>query len=352
MLKVVFGLFCTSVGFASGLMMEVGPHDAATNLCSWSPFPSFCLELAPGWFEHWGWLLPTSLFIGGLILAAWAPIAAILHQWSIWNQTIPLSEAASHLYGELRGTDLGRFTEGHTGTSDEILDNVGMQILHNADVLVRRAPSPKWEIFPRSELSRMGVCHGATGIRYWGQEQAFYSDPKISKRNLHRVTKHLTQNANFIREWSSAPPQNNSDLRITLHDQPAYEAELLDADGNSLPVDFVFLIRLANGNKFLRQCQVFFGLPNDGPSHPVSGCFDLRRSEQKDIPVLRTKNTDDRRAIVYILRPSDWKISPQGPAWLPGPGLYEIKVLSADASPATLNVRLTKNENNWNLERA
>src|SRR5208282_5099630 len=110
---------------------------------------------------------------------------------------------------------LGRFTEGLTDTANQILDTIGNQILHNAPVQVRRAPSPKWEIFPKSELNKMGACHGATGIRYWGQEQAFYSDPKVSRRHLRRVTKHLKKHADFASEWrKSRPPSSPLEIIV------------------------------------------------------------------------------------------------------------------------------------------
>ena len=80
------------------------------------------------------------------------------------------------------------------------------QLLHNTKVHVRRAPSPHWEIFPRSSLNKMGVHDGATDIRYWGQDRAYYSDPKVSRRDVRRVIKHLKKNANFVSEWSKAPP--------------------------------------------------------------------------------------------------------------------------------------------------
>jgi hypothetical protein len=186
--------------------MQVGPHDAGTNACNWSPLPSYCLTLVPNWFDQWAWLLPTSLVCAAAILFLWAPLQGLIRIAAHFRRPIPLNEAAALIYGELRGTDLGNFTEGHSGTTNEILDNVGMQILHNAQVRVRRAPSPKWEIFPKSELRRMGVCGGATGVRYWGRDEVYYSDPIVSKRDVARVTKHLKRNANFRSEWSSAPP--------------------------------------------------------------------------------------------------------------------------------------------------
>ena len=227
MFRFLAGVVLGAIGSVAGLTMQVGPHDAATNMCNWSPFPAFCQGLLPSWFDQWAWLLPTSLLCVAGILLFWAPLQALFGIIAHRRRLIPLSEGAALIYGELRGTDLGRFTEGHTGSSDEILDNVGMQILHNAKVNVRRAPSPKWEIFPKSELSKMGVCGGATGIRYWGRDEIYYTDPTVSKRDVARVTKHLKRNANFRSEWSKAPPDS---LPASPSPQPAPQPNISLSD--------------------------------------------------------------------------------------------------------------------------
>ena len=176
---------------------------------------------------EYAWLRPHILVVAGLCAVAslailfWPLLRHLWRKLRTQHNLIDLKDAAAQLYGELRGTDLGRFTEGHTGTPDEILDNVGMQILHNAPVHVRRAPSPKWEIFPTSSLSKMGVCNGATDIRYWGQDRAFYTDPKVSRRDVRRVAKHLKKNANFVSDWSKAAPSLPNDLSIELTRNPA-----------------------------------------------------------------------------------------------------------------------------------
>jgi hypothetical protein len=143
---------------------------------------------------------------GAGILLFWVPIYGLFGIISRRHDLVPLGEAAGLIYGELRGTDLGRFTENLAKDSNEILDNVGMQILHNAKVLVRRHPSPKWESFPTTEIGKMVVCDGATGIRYFGRQDAFYTDPKMSRRDIRRVAKLLKKNSNYRSEWSSAPP--------------------------------------------------------------------------------------------------------------------------------------------------
>ena len=55
----------------------------------------------------------------------------------------------------------------------------------------------------------MLVCQGATSIRYTGQDKVFFYDPKVSKRDAARVAKHLKQNANYVSDWSKAPPKQS-----------------------------------------------------------------------------------------------------------------------------------------------
>jgi hypothetical protein len=212
MRRILSGLFALSGG--AGLMLQVGPHDAATNFCNWLSFWQSCSQSLPSWFDRWAWLFPATLLCVAIGLLIWPTATHILKMaWSDRRGLIDLKEAAAQIYGELRGTDLGRFTEGHTGSADEILDNVGMQILHNADVQVRRQPSPKWERFPKSDLNKMLVCHGATGIRYAGQDRVAFSDPKVSRKDVARVVKKLKENANFVSEWSKAPPRQSDTRR-------------------------------------------------------------------------------------------------------------------------------------------
>jgi hypothetical protein len=137
-LSIIFGAF----GGGSAFMMQVGRHDAATNFCDWLSIWDGCLQTLPSWFGKWGWLFPISLFCLAAALLAWPLITRVFHAcWTKRRSLIPLNEAAAQIYGDLRGTNLGRFTEGHTGSADEILDNAGMQILHNGLHPVPKTPS-------------------------------------------------------------------------------------------------------------------------------------------------------------------------------------------------------------------
>ena len=137
------------------------------------------------------------------------------------------------------------------------------------------------------------------------------------------------------------PTPPTTDIRLELLDHVAYEGGVVDAQGIELPPAMAFIVRATNtGNKFLQKCQLTFG-EKERYNYPASGYFDLRPGEYRDIPVLRVNaRGSDPRAFVYFLRNEDWKIECNGPSWLTGPAVYEIKALSADTHPSTLNVRL------------
>jgi hypothetical protein len=151
-------------------------------------------------------------------------------------------------------------------------------------------------------------------------------------------------------EYTKELQDKASDMRISLHVGTVFEGGLTDADGESLPSNIAFLARISNNrDKFLEKCQIVFGI-KDQFHYPVCAPFDLRHGENRDFPVMRVENTgQERRAFVYFLRNSDWKIDTAGPSWILGAGIYEIKVFSANTSPASLSVQLSKTDEKWIL---
>jgi hypothetical protein len=234
-MRKLFSALPAILGGLLVLMMEVGPHDAAANFCNWlSIFLPTCFQFLPRRFDSWAWALPALLIFLSLVLLILPAVAKLFLKLRQHKRgLIDLKEAAAQIYGELRGTDLGRFTEGHTGSSDEILDNIGMQILHNADVQVRRPPSPKWEPFPKSELNKMTVCDGASGIRYFGKERAVFTDLKVTRKNVARVLKHLKANAKWKSDWSREP-----------FEQPKEHNDIAESYGNLRIADYPEVIAL------------------------------------------------------------------------------------------------------------
>jgi hypothetical protein len=59
------------LGGSSGLMMQVGPHDAATNFCNWLSFWKACPGSLPAWFDEWAWAFPVSLLLLTFALLSW-----------------------------------------------------------------------------------------------------------------------------------------------------------------------------------------------------------------------------------------------------------------------------------------
>jgi hypothetical protein len=94
MLKILSGLFLAFSGFSVGLMMQVGPHDAATNFCNWLSFWQTCPQSLPTWFDKWGWILPAFLVFMGLIFLPWPLITHLPPQFrrakSNWELQWPI----------------------------------------------------------------------------------------------------------------------------------------------------------------------------------------------------------------------------------------------------------------------
>jgi hypothetical protein len=91
------------------LMLEVGPHDAATNFCNWLVIWRDCPQSLPGWFSQWAWVLPTCLFCAAIGVLVW-PLARRLTKPAT-AEFISLENATSEAYGAARNTDIGLAAE-------------------------------------------------------------------------------------------------------------------------------------------------------------------------------------------------------------------------------------------------
>ncbi len=76
MRKTIATLIGLVVSF-SVLMMQVGPDDAATNLCRWLRFWPECTAQLSGWIEPWVWLVPAALFVVAVFLFAWPIVRSV-----------------------------------------------------------------------------------------------------------------------------------------------------------------------------------------------------------------------------------------------------------------------------------
>ena len=128
-------------------------------------------------------------------------------------------------------------------------------------------------------------------------------------------------------------------LEVRLHDQ-VYETEAVDTAGERLPPSRAYVARVANrGDTPVRRCQLFFASPTH--IQVVSGPFDLAPGAHRDLPVLRViDESDEPHALLYFLDGETWAVAQGQAAWLPEPGRFKVKVLSATAPEASLEVRL------------
>ncbi len=128
-------------------------------------------------------------------------------------------------------------------------------------------------------------------------------------------------------------------LDVRLHDQ-IYETNAVDAAGDRLPASRTYRARIANrSDQIVRRCQLFFCNPTN--IQVVSGPFDLAPDEHLDLPALHViDEADEPHALLYFLDAETWHVAQGQAAWLPEPGRFKVKVLSANAPPSALEVTL------------
>ena len=143
-------------------------------------------------------------------------------------------------------------------------------------------------------------------------------------------------------------------IDVRLHDQ-VHETTAVDTTGDRLPASRAYTARITNRSaKTVRRCQLFFC----NPVHiqVVSGPFDLAPGEHRDLPALRVVDeADDPYALLYFLDAETWRVAAGQAAWLPEPGRFKVKVLSANAPAAALDVKLLRSAGTplaWTLVEA
>ena len=143
-------------------------------------------------------------------------------------------------------------------------------------------------------------------------------------------------------------------IDVRLHDQ-VHETTAVDTTGDRLPASRAYMARITNRSaRTVRRCQLFFC----NPVHiqVVSGPFDLAPGEQRDLPALRVVDeADDPYALLYFLDAETWRVAAGQAAWLPEPGRFKLKVLSANAPAAALDVKLLRSAGTplaWTLVEA
>ena len=141
-----------------------------------------------------------------------------------------------------------------------------------------------------------------------------------------------------VRERAPREKRRAEGLQVRLLDQIHETA--VDTTGARLPGCRAYTARVANrGDKRARRCQLFF--VNATHVQVVSGPFDLGPGEHRDLPVLRViDEADEPHALLYFLDGETWAVADGQAAWLPEPGRFKVKVLSANATEAALDVAL------------
>jgi hypothetical protein len=152
----------------------------------------------------------------------------------------------------------------------------------------------------------------------------------------------MTGEGSLAMPRAALPPiavRQHAPLQVRLHDQ-VYETAAVDTTGARLPAARAYVARIANrGDKRVRRCQLFF--VNATHVQVVSGPFDLGPGEHRDLPVLRViDQADEPHALLYFLDGETWAVADGQAAWLPEPGRFKVKVLSANAPEAALDVAL------------
>jgi hypothetical protein len=152
-------------------------------------------------------------------------------------------------------------------------------------------------------------------------------------------------------EVQQRPRPSLAPIDVRLHDQ-VHETEV-DTTGARLPVARAYRARVANrGDRRIRRCQIF--VCNATHIQVVTGPFDLAPGEHRDLPVLRVVDSDEPHALLYFLDPRTWDVADGQAAWLPEPGRWRLKVLSADAPEAAIELELaaTGTPRAWTLVEA
>jgi len=152
----------------------------------------------------------------------------------------------------------------------------------------------------------------------------------------------MTGEGSLMAPCPALPPiavRQHDTLQVRLHDQ-VYETTAIDTTGERLPPSRAYVARVTNrGDARIRRCQLFFGSATH--IQVVSGPFDLGPGAHRDLPVLRViDESDEPHALLYFLDGETWAVAQGQAAWLPEPGRFKVKVLSADAPTAALDVTL------------
>jgi hypothetical protein len=186
---------------AVSVMVEVGPHDAATNLCNYLTLWQDCHQSLPGWFSRWAWVLPIFLFcVAGLLI--WPLLLSFIRHLLPMSEKqkckfMSLEDATSAAYGAARNTDIGYAAE--TMNTNGVLawfayyyDTQGISIYGNVrnSTRVELLPSSKFIDIKVEKNRLIGKEHN--GALIWENLQVKQSDHAKLLRKLQEHAKNLS----------------------------------------------------------------------------------------------------------------------------------------------------------------
>jgi hypothetical protein len=248
--------------------------------------------------------------------------------WDAANAWPPIT-ALLVLYGaaQLAGLNLG--VAGDTGTGTVVGTGLFIVIAWLAVFVVQFVAAPP-RLCGRLDNERQALARRPM------PPTAEPGVPLLPPPPLRITAPPLPMTGEQFRARSALPPIAEP-LQVRLHDQ-VHEAEV-DTTGARLPGCRAYRARVANrGTARIRRCQIF--VCNATHIQVVSGPFDLGPGEHRDLPVLRVVDSGEPHALLYFLDAQTWGVADGQAAWLPEPGRWRVKVLSANAPAAAIEVVL------------
>lgn len=122
--------------------------------------------------------------------------------------------------------------------------------------------------FPDPNSAKWEFVGPLPAIRYWGRgNRDFYSEPKVSRKNLNRVIKELKQNANYVSEWSKPPPP------LPPKDEKGNKHPSVEIGSPTLTVNPPAKYNKAQINRLLEAIDAFYPLILEIEQTLVSGTW-------------------------------------------------------------------------------
>jgi hypothetical protein len=183
-------------------MMQVGPHDAATNLCGWIEhvIPS-CLTWLPSNFDKWGWIAPITFFAGGLIWFFWpakggqGAVSEAETQMALLasDDQLLLRDAAVAVIEKIEARGLLDVLLGKNTSSEEKIEHIIFGFLTSgAQIFGKRHPSTKCLEISKDKLLVLHPVDGFNELQSdFASDRTRYTDVRIKKSDADEFAARL-----------------------------------------------------------------------------------------------------------------------------------------------------------------